>query len=288
MGLRNIQSALQQIVSAIAAVLKIEVEVADHELFRVAGTGLLKRKIWTNMYNEDTVYRHCIETGKTIVVDQPGFNDICKSCSHFGNCEEKGEICFPIKLGNEVIGVIGLIAFDEEQKKRLFAYQEENTLFLEKIADVIATKVKEYSFFQQQLVAEQKISTLIHYMDQGVIMLNQYGQCEFINNTAREMLQLTSHEKPSTNLIQQLVEQQENNANEKNIVFVNVGSFFRKLIASYHQMNASEQGETAVIILEDPDYLKNVASQFTIEQSLQSILIGTHPAMNKVVNVNPK
>ncbi|MED1607556.1 sigma 54-interacting transcriptional regulator [Cytobacillus kochii] len=288
MGLRNIQSSVQQIVSAIAAVLNIEVEVADHELFRIAGTGRLKRKIWTNMYDEDTVYRHCIETGKTIVVDKPGFNDICRSCSHFGHCTEQGEICIPIKLENEVIGVIGLIAFDEKQKKRLFAHQEENTLFLEKISDVIATKVKEYSFFQQQLIAEQKISTLIHYMDQGVIMLNQHGQCEFINDTARQMLQLTSHEMPSSSMIQQLIEQLVDEIKDKNLVFINVGTFFRKLFASYNQINTSEQSETAVIILEDPDYLKRIASNFTIEQSLHAKLIGTHPTMNKVKEMIPR
>lgn len=289
MGLKNIQQGVQQIVSAIAAVLKIEVEVADNELFRISGTGLLKRKIWTDMYNEDTVFRRCLEIGETIIVDRPGVNEICRSCSHYGNCEEKGEICSPIKMGDTVIGVIGLIALNEEQKQRLFDNKDENILFLEKMADVIATKVKEYCLFHQKLLAEQKISTLLHYMDNGVIMLNQKGQCEFISDTARQMLRLGSFEMPSDMTVQELLEQNDSSIEGGNIVYVNVGSYSRKLFATYYRIETFEQGETAVIILENPDYIKSVASHLSIkEKSVQPELIGAHPMMHKVKELLPR
>ena len=283
MDLKSIQQGLQQIVIAISAVLQIEVEVADSDLFRIAGTGLLKRKIWRDMDNEDAVYRRCIESGETIIIDNPGFNEICQSCSHFEHCEEYGEICSPIKIDGVVIGVVGLIAFDIVQKKRLFGYLEENINFLEKMADVIATKVKEYIFFNQRLLAEKKISTLIHYIDNGIIMLNQHGDCEFINSTARQMLNLSSHVMPSEKTIHQLLEQKDASIKGGKIIFLNIGSFSRKLFATYHQIDNSENGETAVIILEDPDYIKSIATHISIkEQNNNCEIIGTHPSINKV------
>ncbi|MFT8390109.1 MAG: transcriptional regulator, partial [Sporolactobacillus sp.] len=159
--LRHIQSTIQQIVSAIASVMKIEVEVADAQLFRVAGTGLIKQKIWQGMSGEDAVYQQCVEKGEMIIIDRPGHHTLCRHCPHFENCMELGEICTPIKINDTVIGVIGLIAFDEPQRGRLFDDLDANTFFIKKMAEVIATKVNETIIFQQQLISEKKISTLI-------------------------------------------------------------------------------------------------------------------------------
>lgn len=288
MDLKNIQQGIQQIVSAISAVLKIEVEVSDDKLFRVAGTGLIKRKIWMEMNGEDVVYRQCIESGTTIIIDNPGFNEICQSCSHFENCIELGEICSPIKINNIVVGVIGLIAFDTFQKDRLFNDLDANIHFLEKMADVIATKMKEHTFFNQQLLAEKKISTLLNYIDNGIIMLNQQGECEFISSAARQMLNLSSDSTPSQKTIQQLLEQKENSLKGGKIVFLNVGHFSRKLFATYHQIDDFEQGETAVIILDDPDYITSVATHISAKDKNNEDMIGTHPSINKLKELIPK
>lgn len=288
MNLKNIQLGIQQIVSAISAVLKIEVEVSDDKLFRVAGTGLLKRKIWKEMIGEDVVYRHCIEKGETIIINNPGFNAICKNCSHFGNCNERGEICSPIKINDTVIGVIGLIAFDDSQKERLFNDIEANVNFLEKIADIISTKMKEYTFFSQQLLAEKKISTLFNYIDNGIIMLNQQGKCEFISSAARQMLNLSSDSTPSQKTIQQLLEQKGTSLKEGKIVFLTASHFSRKLFATFHQIDDFEQGETAVIVLEDPDYITSVATHISTEEKSNDDIIGTHPSINKLKEIIPK
>lgn len=43
--LRDIQSTVQQTADSIAAALKIEIEIADAELIRIAGTGKYKSRL---------------------------------------------------------------------------------------------------------------------------------------------------------------------------------------------------------------------------------------------------
>lgn len=280
MELKKIQLSIQQIVSALAAVLKIEVEVSDKNLFRVAGTGLLKNKIWKEMLGEDIVYRHCIETRKTIVIKNPGAQEICKACIHFGRCKEQGEICSPIIVNNEVVGVIGLIAFNETQRGRLFMEEEANIVFLEKIADVIATKLKEHTFFRQQLIAQKKITTIFDYVDHGVITLNEKGECEYINEVARKMWQLPSGQilnPQKIKLLRDTAKQQPTGQ----IVHIEVDQQVKKVYVKYHQLQLDTQDKTAVIILEDPDYIQSVANH--LSQDVQKVeLIGQTPAMEKL------
>ncbi|EST11303.1 sigma 54-interacting transcriptional regulator [Sporolactobacillus laevolacticus] len=282
--LREVQSTIQQIVMAISAVLKIEVEVADADLFRIAGTGLIKQKIWKEMSGEDAVYRQCVERGQTIVIDRPGFNDICTSCPHFGNCAEHGEICTPIKINQQVIGVIGLIAFSVEQREKLFGDIDANIYFLKKMADVIATKVNENIIFRQQLIAEKKISTLVNCIDMGLLMLNQ-GECEFISKTARKMLQLGENEAANPKLVAQFTGRKHIDPNGA-IVWIDLGSYRKKFFITVHQIDVLEKDEAEVVLIEDPEHITQIATHITIDkQNHATGLIGSSTAILNIKQI---
>ena len=288
MELKALQPGIQQVVSAIAAVLKIEVEVADHQLFRVAGTGRIKEKIWREMSGEDVVFRHCLETGQTTVIDRPGFHPLCESCGQYMKCAEAGEICTPITVDGKAIGVIGLIAMNEEQKERLFGDLQANINFLEKMADVIASKIKEHAYYQQQILAEKKISTLLNYMDTGILMLNRKGECEFLSAAARAMLELEPGQSPPEAIVQQLLSQMDNLAGSGNIIYLNLGAFSRKFFATCHRIDDEDGGESAVIVLDDPEHITSLASHLSFEVPLRDEVISTHPVAVKLKEMIPK
>lgn len=132
MPLCEIQESVQQIAEAVASVLQVEVEIADHELVRIAGTGRTQAGILRTMAGEDHVYRSSLFAGQPVVIANPGADERCGPCIHFGNCAETGEICCPIRLDGNDIGVIGLLAFDQKQRERLFADVDAILHFLQK------------------------------------------------------------------------------------------------------------------------------------------------------------
>jgi transcriptional regulator with GAF, ATPase, and Fis domain len=140
--LQEIQHTVQKTAEAIADVLKIEVEIADDKLVRIAGTGKYKDQCGKVML-DGFVYKHVLDTGNTVVIEKPGFNALCLPCPNRENCCENGEIASPILLNGVAIGVIGLISFDQMQAKKLLNNKEWMLQFIVKMAELIVNNVSE-------------------------------------------------------------------------------------------------------------------------------------------------
>ena len=106
-ALQDIQTIVQQTAEAIAAALQIEVEIADSKMLRVAGTGRYREGCGQEL--EGVIYRHVLNTGRSVVIDEPGQHELCYPCNFRTQCSETAEVVVPILLSNERLGVIGLI-----------------------------------------------------------------------------------------------------------------------------------------------------------------------------------
>ena len=90
--LMSIQKNAQQIAEAIASVLGIDVEIADNNLIRVAGTGIYRDYVGQSMASQGYIYREVMRLGYEIVIDNPGKHELCQPCEQKGHCSEKYEI----------------------------------------------------------------------------------------------------------------------------------------------------------------------------------------------------
>ncbi len=140
--LQEIQHTVQRTAEAIADVLKIDVEIADSDLVRVAGTGQYKEQCGSVM-QDGFVYQHVLSTGNTVVIEKPGHHALCQPCPRKGRCFESGEIAAPILLQGKPVGVIGLVSFEPVQAKRLLDNKEWMLQFVVKMAELIAGNLAE-------------------------------------------------------------------------------------------------------------------------------------------------
>jgi len=141
-SLQEIQHTVQRTAQAIADVLKIEVEIADSNLVRIAGTGHYEEQCG-NVMLDGFVYHHVLTTGNTVVIENPGYHELCQPCSRRGKCFECAEMASPILLHNKPVGVIGLVSFDPMQAKRLLDNREWMLQFIVKMAELIANNLPE-------------------------------------------------------------------------------------------------------------------------------------------------
>jgi transcriptional regulator with PAS, ATPase and Fis domain len=189
--LQEIQDVVISYAKMLAHVIRVDVEIVDINLFRIAGTGRYNNRINEDMSKEGFVYKQVLATGESQFIEEPGKHKFCLVCPKRGCCDEKLEMCTPIKLNDAIIGVIGLICFDEEQKTKLLQELNFYQLFLEQIAGFISAKAYE----QQESERSQRIMDLllqvINNVDKGVLVLNQANQIEQINDSALKQLQLT-------------------------------------------------------------------------------------------------
>lgn len=140
MELSMIKDTIMQVAEAITAALEIETEIVDHQLEIIGGTGRYLEKIGCyeegGNRNSGLIYGTLLNSGQVY---------ICKNCPqdpiYHATEGELSEICCPITLDGKVLGLIGLVAFDESQREKMMDKSDNLLIFLERMAELIASKL---------------------------------------------------------------------------------------------------------------------------------------------------
>lgn len=199
--LGKIQDTVNKYAEVISQVLGVDVEIMDSSFIRLAGTGEYKNFVNNDMSGEGNVYKTVLESGKPFVINEPKNHPLCKTCPKINTCIEKFEMCTPIKLGNEVIGVIGLICFSNDQKRHIISKLETYTTFLEQIADLISAKAYEKIENENIIKRISLLNEIINKMDQGVIVLDKQNYISHVNKNAKKILDIKGIQDKKLNLI---------------------------------------------------------------------------------------
>lgn len=141
MKLNDITQYIQDICQNISNVLDVDVTVVSKDLYRIAGTGIFKDKIGDKI-SEEAVYSNVLKTGNAHVINKD-IEQSCKICSSREHCKELADICTPIKLGDENLGILGIAAFTQEQKQKLLSKDKELRDFVGSMSDLISFKLDE-------------------------------------------------------------------------------------------------------------------------------------------------
>ncbi len=171
--LTNIAHILQRYAEVLSQVLRVDVEITDVDLIRVAATGKLKNTIGRDVSKEAVTISHTINSGETLIVKNPGIDDICKLCYKCNSCKEKFEISIPIKNGSEVIGVIGFVCHTEQQKKHVVKNLDAFLYMISQISELVEFKIIEDDKFKTLEETSQFLDKLIDVMNIGVVVYSK-------------------------------------------------------------------------------------------------------------------
>jgi len=187
-GLIEFIEICQKVADAIRAVLEMDVTIMDHRMYRIAGTGVYRDRLHQQI-EPKTVFDYCLKTGQQYVIDQPKHNTVCCDCPRLNNCTEKAEICVPILYGKESAGVIGIIAFTEEQKRKLLTNQGIYINYLQKMASLLEAKFTESKMTDENELLSRRLMTIVNTIDEGLLLLDDKDQVLYQNNALIKLLQ---------------------------------------------------------------------------------------------------
>lgn len=142
MKLGEINEYLQSMCENISKLLSVEVTLVDSNFVRIAGTGSFKQKIGTSI-DINSIYSHVLKTGQYYVMDERYASDNCNSCNQRDYCKEVADICCPVKVDDKILGVLGLVAFDEKQKNIIQEKKDELMSFILSMAELMSLKLEE-------------------------------------------------------------------------------------------------------------------------------------------------
>lgn len=189
MQLKELYEDVQNISEAISSVIKVDVTIIDHNLERIAGTGRYKEKIGESV-GEKSAFGYALNKSKAYIIEDPGKNFVCDECEKRGHCTESAEVCCPILIESEAIGVIGLIAFDENQKERICYNQRNLMYFLEKMAELISSKYLEVRQAEENKILLKELEVVLNSVENGIIAFDCEGKILHYNDKFVKLLNI--------------------------------------------------------------------------------------------------
>ncbi|WP_371371881.1 sigma 54-interacting transcriptional regulator [Sporomusa aerivorans] len=197
--LGQIKQAVQQAAEAIASVLGVEVTIVDDTLKRIAGTGRYAKTLSADLA-KDSVFAQVLRNGRGFIITDPGKHNACVTCQLREQCAELAQVCCPIKAEGVTIGVIALIAFSEQQRQMLLEQQNDLFGFINRMADLLASKVAEQENLNQLQAVKRQLETVINSVQEGIIAADRFGNIVNINTSAENMLGITADIVAGTNI----------------------------------------------------------------------------------------
>lgn len=189
-SLIDIKNHVKKYADVITNMINVDVGIVDKNMRRVTGTGLYKNI--EGIPALGSVYRNTLETGRTNIIENPRQHILCAECRDKENCREKLEIATPIYCRDEIVGVLGLVCFNDEQKTKIINDLNSYLNFTKQIAEFIGIKFYEYQEVALQKEREETLNQILNNMAKGVVVSDCNGVVLMVNNAAMTKLKLTN------------------------------------------------------------------------------------------------
>jgi PAS domain S-box-containing protein len=192
------QAEVQQVAEAVAAALGVEVEIVDETLTVVGGTGKYLMRVGLKeeegRKENGYVYGRVLTTGLHFIIPEPQKDPAYDQSVLEGTTEELAEICTPIKLEGRLIGVIGLVAFTQEQRARILQEPNHMLAFVQRMADLLASRILADTAHKKLVQATGHLQALIAAIHDGILSVDLTGQVTHWNSAAEALLGLRREE----------------------------------------------------------------------------------------------
>ncbi|NPV71537.1 MAG: sigma 54-interacting transcriptional regulator [Firmicutes bacterium] len=185
--LSTIADDVNQVAEAISLAVGCDVEVIDSSLIRIAATGSVKSTQGRPLRHGHG-YSFILNHKRLLVMDEPGLHLICEPCDLKGRCYYKIGIAAPIVLEGESIGAIGIAAFEEKKRIRLKESLPELTGFIQKMADLLASKAREQRLLASLQETTAELTAILNASSEGIVAFDDQGQVLHHNNAALPLL----------------------------------------------------------------------------------------------------
>ncbi|MDU7537725.1 MAG: helix-turn-helix domain-containing protein, partial [Peptostreptococcaceae bacterium] len=92
--------------------------------------------------SDHSAFSKVLKSQKPYIINRD-LEDNCKICVHKEDCKELVDICSPIMLGSNNLGILGIAAFTEEQKNKILSKDQELCAFINSMSNLISYKLDE-------------------------------------------------------------------------------------------------------------------------------------------------
>lgn len=179
----DVEKTISYVAKSLSAMMDAEIMILDDKGRVISGTASSEKG-----YHLSHIYKHIIQNPELVVVNNPGFNDLCIGCSSYGNCNELIELAAPILVKNQCIGIISITCYEEKQRRRILEKTNSYTDFLLQMCSLLASRAEEVKTKEALRVTNAELSTIINSVDNCIVALNKDDCVTFCNRFTELLL----------------------------------------------------------------------------------------------------
>jgi PAS domain S-box-containing protein len=196
--LADVSINVQQVADAISIALGVEVEIVDDALSIIGGTGVYAdmtgQKEESGRLDGNFLYARTLRSGVTQYVEDAQSDSLYDSPDGRESRGELAEVCTPIRADNKILGIIGLVAFDKEQKTILVDNEMSMVDFVEKMADLLAAKAIQQEALARAELSRKEMITVLETAHEGIFAIDRRGYITHCNSAVAELFRAAKTE----------------------------------------------------------------------------------------------
>lgn len=189
--LDELQTYIQSLFENLHSLMDLEMSLVTKDYTILAATEKSRHRIGEKSVPH--IYDHLFYNKQIRIIDNPRYNGICSDCKNKPSCKELVGINIPIMLDKNPIGAISLSAKNSKQSSSIINNRTEYTEFGVKVADLIKEKLEKYYLIDNVSFLTHKLNKLIGMADKGIILLDDDGYINNVNDIACSILNLESN-----------------------------------------------------------------------------------------------
>lgn len=187
--LKLIDDKIQSLSESLSSVLNIDITVVDDNLLRIAGTGCFYNRINENS-PENSLFSKVLQNGTPELNEFDTTNSICLSCSYADACKESKSMIFPIKVDQEIIGVVCFASFTPEQDQLMVNNKDKYMDMIKHLADNIEKEILSIKMVNKLNMGIAEINGIINSINRGILIINADQKIIYINSKAIRSLNI--------------------------------------------------------------------------------------------------
>lgn len=201
--LMEIREFIQRIAQGITFAIGIDTQVIDRDMERVAGT------VYKPIPQNGGIVKRVIESGEYAISTTVDRNSpACLKCNQRNNCKEMGYIHCPIVYDNRIVGVMGLICYEQEHIEKVKDERRGLLNFIQSMCELIALKLKEEDVRRREQMVLRKLDNqnqvlnqVLEQISDGYVLLDAENVIRNINRKALKLFKMDHDQVLGQNIL---------------------------------------------------------------------------------------
>ncbi|MEA4847951.1 MAG: sigma 54-interacting transcriptional regulator [Clostridiaceae bacterium] len=284
--LKLIDDKIQSLSESLSSILNIETTVVDEHLLRIAGTGHFYHSINENS-PENSLFAKVLQSGKAELNLYNKNNPVCQSCSNADTCKELKSMILPIKVDEDIIGVVCFASFDTVQDQLMVEKKDEYLDMLKHFAESIEKEIISIKMVNKLNMGIAEINGIINSINRGIIILNKEQRIIYINSKAIKSLNINfSADKIINKKIGNIIEnfKAEDTNNKEMIGSWTIGNKLIKVLYKVNYIILDKKNISTLIDFDTLDEIINIAMTYNSnDEATFENIIGRSQVMQDVI-----